>query len=446
MARTLLVCALAGALFACLPVPAEDDAWRRLETALGLPPGAVDPERLFHEADPGRPPSRDLPEAGSGGLTPDLCDDPLYGDVPPTSVQWGRVKVVAPRGMVSERDLMEAARRRDRLYGRLASTLGVVAPAPVEIAFSPNRRAAAHHGWATGRVRPRARRAEVLWPGGPDAYEAKRPGRTLARLLVAQWDDAPAHLPLLAVGLAECFDGSGRDLHRAYARVLTALGEEDDPTRLTEADLAGRRPAGAGSFVASLLDRHGTGGLRALWSALAVAPAGGRLYALDGTPLDNVEALERVLDEALRRTVGTRLSEERRAWRRALAPHLEALEAASDSLPAADLEAIAGVLRAYDQAVSRGDLEALRATLDGFYCDVWDDRARARTLRAELDRAEILETRLLAVRPTGLRNYPEVVVHAVSRQVAAGRVRYVPAQFWLERFPVGWRSTWSTRF
>ncbi|RMG17664.1 MAG: hypothetical protein D6729_08485, partial [Deltaproteobacteria bacterium] len=353
----------------------------------------------------------------------------------------GEVTARSFAGAVDPRDLDEAARRRRALLAELGARMGLAHLPKVEIVFSPSRRAAAQHRLAAGRAFAAAGRAEVIWPGAPDAYEARRPGHELAHLLAAYWDGAPAHLPLVEEGLAEVLDASGRDLHHAYAAARWADGAGGDPVAFTTDDLSGSDYGRAGSFVRSLVDRHGLTGLRALWPHLAVRYGGGRMWGADGTQIGSVAALEGFLDRALRAALGGDLATERAAWARALRPYLEAPEA---SLPDGDLVEIQRVIAAYDRAVTDGDIEGARAALDGFYCDVWDDGDRAALLSREVQRLEDAETKVLAVRRRGLRNYPEVVVHGVRRETMGGRSAYRAVTMWLEHFPVGWRLTGST--
>ena len=189
------------------------------------------------------------------------------------------------------------------------------------------------------------------------------------------------------------------------------------------------------------VSRYGRAKLLELWRAAAVTWHGWTLVDTLGDQVSDGPSLARAMDHLLQHVVGEGLDAFRAAWKDALAPYLSQ---PPTPVPDADRAAIARVIHDADAAVNARDPEAYRATMDGFYCDALDDAARMRTATGRTDTDATVHTRILSVYTTGTRNYPEVLVHALRTADQGDRETTQVVEYWLERFPAGWRLTWST--
>jgi hypothetical protein len=103
---------------------------------------------------------------------------------------------------------------------------------------------------------------------------------------------------------------------------------------------------------------------------------------------------------------------------------------------AEDRAAIVNLVLVADLARNENDPNAYRATMDGFYCETFDDAARFETATQMTAAFEEVETEVLAVYPAATRNYRSARVVATRTQGADG----VSTTFYdVERFPTGWR-------
>lgn len=185
-------------------------------------------------------------------------------DAVPDFAQLSFVEVARPPFRVFVLPGTEAARDLDALVAarrsaleHLTRTLQVDEPGPIELVFTPNRKAASAHDVFPGALRPGpVPRVEVLYLAAPHTYEVDHFGHELFHAVARRLDPGSdaRHVALLDEGLAEVFDGSSRDLHQAYAQALRARGTSvDDAVEVSPEELVNADYGKAGSFAAALL-------------------------------------------------------------------------------------------------------------------------------------------------------------------------------------------------
>ncbi|MBI2394923.1 MAG: hypothetical protein HYV09_35465 [Deltaproteobacteria bacterium] len=380
-----------------------------------------------------------VPEA----LTTDFCDEPVYGTTSWSETTRGKLKLRYVPGTAAEKDLEKIATVRNELYGKISTALGVADPGTISITFSPNRATAKANGLQKGVAYPASNKIEVLWLGDPDSYEAAAPGHELTHIISAKIDGVTNHLGVLSEGLAEYFDGSGRDLHEAYARDLRASIDASFTTRFSDSDLWGYNYGRAGSFVKFLVDRSGMEKFVALWKANALTWSSGAYVTKLGVVVKDGFGVEAALDKSLREVYGVGFEALRFEWAAVLAPYLTAKPS---TLPSWDVAAIENVLDNVDWADTHGSAAVLRSTMDGFYCDTTTDESRAKLASAAVEGRGTLRTQTTALYPIGMRNYPQALAFTVRREQRGTSMIDVTSRVWLEKFPVGWRITFADRW
>lgn len=384
-----------------------------------------------------------LPAAAPHPLALERCDDlPAYADETYGDTITGDLDLRTLPGTAAARDLPRIAADRERAYDAIATFLGLTDRPRITVVLSPNRVAAVAHGKGLGQAFPASDRVEVVYTGAPDSYERTHYGHELAHVLSAHLDGHADHLPLLNEGLAVYLDQSGTNLHRAYADAFAAGAETGPaPAAFDARDVWGQNYARAGSLVAFLVDRFGRERFLDLWRSAWVTWQGWSMHTSVGVTVDDLPSLRRALDALFESAFGEGLDEVLAEWGRALTPYLAATPTA---LPAADARAVRALFAGADRAVDAADPRAYRATMDGFYCTSWGDAGRMRVARAQVDSTGEQTTTILAARPVGTRNYPEVRVRALRTRGTGRGATTLMVDYWLERFPGGYRITWST--
>jgi hypothetical protein len=374
--------------------------------------------------------------AGSAAPTPPpaplvtmRCSDATA--MPEAKFDEGDFRVHAIPGTDADRDRKEIAGRRKKAIAEISARLDVTEDRIVELWLSPNRAAAAAHGLSAGQTR-RAR-VEVLYLGAPESYERLRYGHEMTHVVTQNLDHDRRHLPLVDEGVAEVFDQSGRDLHRAFAQIIRADGKTVDEALVTPADesTSVKYPK-AGSFMKRLFEKNpDPKPFRAFFRDVRVAFRGEIPLDPAGNPLD-AAAIDAMLDSALRKSYGLDLASFRAEWKRILEP----LVASPTLVSAEDASAIASVLDAREWAVAHHDAAAYRATMDGFYCiPDWDD-AKREAVAAEVVAGSRPRARVVEIFDTGLKNFRTAAARVAVEGEGSRTIL-------LEKFPdpIGYRVT-----
>lgn len=415
------------------PVEARaDQPPEELASPAPRPPG------LFVRAEPHGAVPKPSSAAAATPLELDACDEPDFAGVAWKTATYGDYVLRYLPGTAAERDLAAIVSVRVNLQAKMQKVLGVTDVGPITLVLSPNRVAAAHAGYAAGSANAAKNQIEVLYLGLPDAYENQAPGHEVAHIVTSKIDGLKK-LPLLTEGIAEYFDGSGRDLHASYVNALRAGIDTDYTTRFTDFDVNAYNYARAGSFVKFLIERYGASQFVALWKASTVTSSWPPKLASGGDGITTGRDLEKAFDTLSRKVYGVGFETLRSEWLAALKPYLAA---PVEGLAPADYAAIENVIANADSAQSKGDASALRTTMEGFYCDFESDLVRADRSRNVTEARGTMTTNIVSAWPTNRRNFPTAVVHALRSERRGDVVTTTTAQFWLERFPMGWRITW----
>ena len=425
----------------------------------GEPPVAADPGDI-EEAPASAPSAPSAPNAvllkhadvhgvahftpGSDAPTPlelDSCDESDYAGVAWKEASYGDFLFRYLPGTAAERDLEAIAKIRIGLQADMERLLGVRNTGRITMVLSPNRLAAARAGYAFAMARPAKNQIEVVYLGVPDAVENRAPGHELAHIITSKID-GQWKIPLLTEGIAEYLNGSGQDLHADYVETLRAGIEADYATRFTDYDLRASNYERAGSFVKFLVERYGMAKFVELWKASTVAyPSYYWKLASGGDVVFTGRDMEKAMSTLSSKVYGVDFETLRGQWNDALKPYFAA---PVKGLPPADYAEIQNVLGNVDASQSTGNATMFRTALDGYYCDWQNDVERAARSVATTEARGTIKTQIVSAWPARSRNFPTALVHAIRTEDRGGVVTTTTEEFWLERFPVGWRLSWMT--
>jgi hypothetical protein len=370
-------------------------------------------------------------------ITPevDYCDDPLYETTEWVSISGPHITMYALAGTPAALGGQLLVDRHEAAYGAVRLALEIDSEPLLDLIVSPSRSAARYHGLDYGLAIPGLDRIEAVYDGSAEAFLRVQPGYLLTSSLLGYVVPAEHYaLPLLAVGLADHLDQSGRDLHLDYAyAVVSGVDGAMTLGELGEADVWGENPAVGGSLVAFLAERHGMPEVIALIQATAVTWQDDGYFHADAGFIDSEASLEALLAVEVPVATGESWEELRAAWQ------LEVLERLSAPLPEVSVEdraAIVNLVLVADLAQNVNDVDAYRAVMDGFYCDDFDDAARFETASQMTQAFDDVETQVLAVYPAPTLNYRSARVLATREQGVDG----ISTTFYdVEKFPTGWR-------
>lgn len=330
------------------------------------------------------------------------------------------------RGGAAERDLALIAAARERAYEVITAFLGGQAGDKIKIAFYPDRESALSGGGAgttTGDA------ISVVYFGFSPSYEKASYGHELTHALSYRLLGGRHSVPLLAEGLAEYLDQSGRDLHEWLSYKSRILGYNGG-FRVEAADLA----YGAGFSSLS----YTKSGSFVKW----LVESGGRekflkLYALTRwTGALSPEERLAVFKDKFSEVYGTSLEDGEAGWNAAVSafggkdlPRLSALEEAE----------VRELFSAQDAAVAAGDAAAFAATYDRL------GRRKTRYFDGNLAfyMEKLLETRVEEVYDLGVKNGRRALVR-VKRRFSDLTTR--PIDYYVEKLEDGWKvqgETWK---
>lgn len=367
-------------------------------------------------------------------LITDWCDESSMRDAEFISYSSGSFNLYYLAGTAAEQDREEILNKRNSALSIITEALDIEESRIIDIYMSPNRLAAEAHNVGSGRASPVQGRIQVLYLDDPQTYERSRFGHELTHVAAYNLDpDHPYHLMLIDEGLAEFFDQSGRNYHQAFVQECMAYGlDVATAIELNEDDVFARSYPKTASFIANLFgidpDKDK---FKAFYSGCYMTLSGNTPYAPDNERLNGAKLVE-IIDSQLVAHYGITLEQFNEWWLEELTPLLdeEPLRLSQE-----DIDEIKQLFAVRDKALSEGDADLYRSTMEGFYCDQWADSERmARAKRMTHDAAPV-QSKVIEVFDMGIKNHPTALVH--FERTVNGKTEIIKA--WVEHFPVGWR-------
>lgn len=372
-------------------------------------------------------------------LVADMCDEAPYTGATWQTLSTTHFTLSYLPGTVADEQKLEIGARLEDAYATIRAGLGVTAEPHIAVTLSPSRTAAAAHGKAFGRAWPNLARYEVIYTGAADSYESTRYGQLLTLVLDFQIDSMNRYrAPVLATGVAEYLDHSGRNMHDAYAQQLLAgIESRVRVAEMDTKDVNGRNPGRSGSLVQFLVDHYGLETFHDIYRATAVTWNGScnvhGTYGCLGTPAQ----LTAMLDGVLTGLTGDSWADVQAMW---LAEVDAALERAPVGMDAASTAEIENLVATMDRAISADDAAQYRTTLEGFYCEWGGDAGRDEIAARAVNAYGTMSSQILGLYATGTKNFSTAQAF-VMRTDEHGVPTFATLQF--EHLPVGWRVTYS---
>lgn len=383
--------------------------------------------------DDGDPPASPVP------LVADMCDEPTYSGTSWQTTTSEHFSLSALPGTPGDTERAAIAARLEAAYADIRTALGITAEPHLTVNLSPSRNAAVAHNRGFGRAWPNVGRYDVIYTGVGNSYEMLRYGQLLTVMLDFHVDPINRYrVPVLATGIAEYLDQSGRDLHAAYAQQLVAGVEAR--VRIAEMDskdVNGRNYGRSGSLVQFLIDRYGMETFVDIYRASAVTWNGTcnvhMTYGCIATP----DQLTSMLDGLLFTHTGDRWNDIQPLWLAEIEAAIDALPVGLDANATAEIENLLVVM---DEAISNDNAAKYRTTIEGFYCDWGGDAERNAISARAVNAFGSVTTQVLALYDTGIKNFPTAQAF-VMRTDNMGIPQFATFQF--EQLPIGWRVTYS---
>jgi hypothetical protein len=374
-------------------------------------------------------------------LVTDMCDEPTYSGVSWQVLSTDHLVLSFLPGTEAAADAAAIAERLEAAYEEIRESLGVPTEPVIAINLSPSRRAAYAHNFGFGRAWPQANRYDVVYTGASDSYELQRYGQLLTTTLDFHINPNSRYRhPLLAVGVAELLDQSGRDLHAAYANNLAAgLESRVYFADFDSKDVNGRNVGRSGSLVQFLVDRYGMDTFMSIYGATAITwnSSYGCNWNLSIGCVSTPEQVTYMLDAALRTIVDVAWADLQPEWAQTVQA---ALDDMSIGMPRRATNEIGNVLRVMDHAISTDDAAEYRSTLEGFYCDWGGDDVRGDIAERAVTAYGQVHTQLLGLYDTGIKNFSTAQA-LVMRTEGNELPTFQTIQ--LEHVPAGWRVSWG---
>lgn len=416
---------------------------------LALSACAVDPV-VDEETDP----TRDLPSpdfdlgddapVDPAPMTPiatDMCDEPMFQDATWHDSTSDHFTLHYLPGTAADQDKWKIVERLEGAYTEITSALGITTEPKITVNLSPSRNAAWWFGYGYGRVWGQANRYDVIYNGAADSYEVRRYGQMLTSALDYHIDPLNRYrAPVLATGVAEYFDQSGRDLHTAYARQLAAGTEARVRiAELDNKDVNGRNVGRSGSLVKFMIDRYGMESFVTMYRATAVTwmSSYGCYWHNSVGCLWTAEEVTEMLDNVLYAETGEHWSEMQPEWEATVEAALGEMSIGMAPNPTTEIQ---NLFKVMDHAINTNDASAYRSTIEGFYCDWGGDTGRAEIAERAVHAYDGVRTQILGLYDTDIRNFwtaQAVVMRTDSTGVPTFQTVY------LEHVPAGWRVSYS---
>jgi hypothetical protein len=372
-------------------------------------------------------------------FTTDYCDEVSYLGVEWLEHQTDHFAFQFLPGTQAEAQIDEVAARDEAYFDILARSLGVTSEPSFTVHLSPNRVAATAHRLGRGAFYPAQMRIDVVHTGFAESFEMTQYGHELTHAVSDQlFEGEQRPLRIFDEGFAELLDGSGRDLHQAFAHRLLAHGAPPAvPTDFTSSDILGQDYGRAGSLVQHLVERFGFATFVDIFAGSAGSWSGGCFYDPQLGCIDTVEAIEAAVAGNVEAVTGV-------AWKTVAADWTEKVgaalvQAARAPIPVDDRAQVTGLLAVMDRAIEEGDADTYRSVMEGFYCDWGGESMRTDIAARMVDSFATSTTTIDAIHPVGTRNYPEMI--ALATQVTDEGPRSI--EIYLEKIGgFGWRISW----
>jgi hypothetical protein len=321
------------------------------------------------------------------------------------------------KGSAAERDLALIAANRERAYGIIAAALQAPAGGKISVTLYPDREST-RSGFSEGSTDKDVIRVNYF--DFTPSYEQTRYGHELTHALSYRTLHGDQSVPLLAEGLAEYMDQSGRNMHE-WLSYETRIHGDRPPVRVESSDLySGKQDFSytkAGSFVKFLIEDSGWEKFRTFYKATREI---GKL-----APRERFPKFAARFQEAYGRTLESAESD----WNKAVAA-FDAKEL--PRLPAPDEAAVRELFSTQDAAAAAKDAKT--------FSNTYDRIGRTRigyfegNLRYYMD--HLPTTQSLEIDSLGIKNGLEATVIAV-RKFKDGRT--VNIQYRVEKLEDGWK-------
>ncbi|HBB67796.1 MAG: hypothetical protein A2X28_03660 [Elusimicrobia bacterium GWA2_56_46] len=317
------------------------------------------------------------------------------------------------------REMAAIAANRERAYAAISAALGEAPGGRIDITFYPDR-GSTPSGFGEGSTSGDSISA-VYFDFSP-CYEKISYGHELAHALSFRLLGGRHSVPLLAEGMAEYLDQSGRDLHEWLSYKSRILGYQsrfsvENADLAYGNDLSSLSYTKAGSFVKFLVEAAGWKKFMELYAATREL---GRLHP--------DERLER-FGEKFKEIYGRPLENAEAGWNKAAAPFQ-----AKDlpRLPAPDEAEVRKLFSSQDAAVIKSDAQAFSLTYDRI------GRKRIRYFDGNLKfyMEKLLETQVNEIYDLGVKNGRRALVRATRRfkDLTTRKIAY-----YVEKLEDGWK-------
>ena len=330
------------------------------------------------------------------------------------------------RGGAAAGDIADIIAKRERAYAAITAFLGDPGGGKIKIKLYPDRSSALSAG---GAGRTTGDEISVIYFAFSPCYEKISYGHELTHALSCRLLGGRHSVPLLAEGLAEYLDQSGRNPHE-WLSCKSRIFSVGAKFRVEAADLAyGNGSSGlsytkSGSFVKYLVESGGREKFLELYAAIREAgllPPDERL---------------RLFSEKFSAVYGSALEEAEVGWNAAVGAFSAT---ALPRLPAAEEAGVRALFAAQDSAARAGDAGAFASTYDAL------GRRGIRYFAGNLDfyMAKLLETRVEEVYDLGVKNGRRCLVR-VKRRFSDLSTRSI--DYYVEKLEDGWkvqRETWK---
>lgn len=376
-------------------------------------------------------------DGGEEALVTDWCDEDALSEVDFAPHISGSFRVFYLPGTAAERDLADIVSVREEALTRISTALEITETRSIEIDIAPNRLAAVEHNIGAGLALPDWATLQILYLDDPESYERKHYGHELMHVMAYHLDEPnQRHWRILEEGLAEFFDQSGRDLHQVYFQECQGYGLPlASALAFNRSDTLGHDYGKAGSFVSQLFsldDDPDT--FKALYRDCRQSWQGDTPITPEGVELTG-PVMEEILDTLLQQHYGVSFADFRAAWLDTLQAYgPEDIRRPSEE----DQNQIKSLMATRDDAIRSQNSELLRATMEGFACDITTDQQRSEAVAADLHVVDERLSTVTEVYDFGLRNYAvALVVYTVDNDPRASS-----GMAEVEHYPLGWRVNW----
>ncbi|NIM15478.1 MAG: hypothetical protein GTO45_26170 [Candidatus Aminicenantes bacterium] len=364
----------------------------------------------------------------------DWCDDDPKSNVDFISYSSGSFTLHYLPGTAAERDREDILNKRNSVLATIENMLDIKEDRIIDIYMTPNRRAAKLHNVGAGAASPVQGRIEVLYLDDPQSYEQTRYGHEVTHVVAYNIDPYNRfHLNFIEEGLAEFFDHSGRDYHQVFVQVCKAFKLDlAAAIQLNKDDVYGRSYTKAASFIQTLFDIDPDADkFKAFFSGCYIYLKGNYPYSPDGQLIDADKLIE-IIDSQLKVHYGITFEEFNKQWLDNLTPlvNTKPLRLAED-----DLNEIKQLFTVRDQAMSEGNAELYRSTMEGFYCDTLSDSERMSIAEQTISKAAAGKSRVIDAFYLTIKNYAWALVY--FEKTVNGKTEILKA--FLEHYPLGWR-------